>query len=290
MKVKKVQDHSRKKRFLFQLSFVFILMATFSLTAQKKEKLKLVWREEFNYKGLPDSTKWGYEVGHIRNQEQQYYTNARKENAFVNKGVLTITGRKENFPNEFYKKENNDWKFKDSKAQYTSASINTLGKAGWQYGRIEVKAKLPQGGGIWPAIWMMGVNRTKLGWPTCGEIDVMEFIGNHPEDIYGTIHFPDPVLNQHKSNGSKIIEKKLDKGFHVYAIEWNEQTIDIYFDKQKYHSFPIDVAGLGSENPFRKPFYILINLAMGANWPGPIDESVLPQQFIIDYVRVYQKI
>jgi beta-glucanase (GH16 family) len=289
MKLNNIFKNSEKKSFLFQLSFFLIVMITFSVTAQKKEKLKLVWSEEFNYKGLPDTTKWGYEVGHIRNNEQQYYTNARKENAWVNKGVLAITGRKESYPNEFYKKDSKDWNFKDSTAQYTSASINTLGKAGWQYGRIEVKAKLPQGGGIWPAIWMMGVNRTELGWPKCGEIDVMEFIGNHPEDIYGTIHYPDPVSKENKSKGNKTIEKKLDKGFHVYAIEWNEQTIDVYFDKKKYHSFPIDTAGLGSENPFRKPFYLLINLAMGANWPGPIDDRVLPQQFIIDYVRVYQK-
>jgi beta-glucanase (GH16 family) len=278
-----------KKALLIRLFFVLMLIGATSLNAQKKEKLKLVWQEEFNYNGLPDTTKWGYEVGHIRNNEQQYYTNARSENIWVNNGVLTITGKKENYPNEFYKKENEDWRVKDSTAQYTSASINTLGKVGWQYGRIEVRAKLPKGGGIWPAIWMMGTNRTELGWPKCGEIDIMEFIGNHPEDIYGTIHYPDPVSKENKSLGNMITEKKLDKGFHVYAIEWNEQTIDLYFDKKKYHSFPIDTAGLGSENPFRKPFYLLINLAMGANWPGPIDDKVLPQQFIIDYVRVYQK-
>jgi beta-glucanase (GH16 family) len=289
MKLNNICENNCKKSFLFQLSIVLIMMITFSLSAQKKEKLKLVWSEEFNYNGLPDTTKWGYEVGHIRNNEQQYYTNARKENIWVKKGVLTITGHKEIYPNENYKKENKDWKYKDSIAHYTSASINTLGKAGWQYGRIEVRAKLPKGGGIWPAIWMMGTNRTELGWPKCGEIDIMEFIGNHPEDIYGTIHFPDPISKQNKSIGNKIIEKKLDSGFHVYAIEWNEQTIDVYFDKKKYHSFPIDTAGLGPENPFRKPFYLLINLAMGANWPGPIDDSVLPQQFVVDYVRVYQK-
>jgi beta-glucanase (GH16 family) len=275
-------------KLIFLFLFFFVLVNSNSITGQKRTKLKLVWKEEFNYKGLPDTTKWGYEVGHIRNQEQQYYTHARKENAWVNKGVLTITGRKESYSNEFFKKDNKDWRFKDSTAQYTSASINTLGKAGWQYGRIEVRAKLPKGGGIWPAIWMMGTNRTELGWPKCGEIDIMEFIGNHPEDIYGTIHYPDPISKENKSKGNKIIEKKLDSGFHVYAIEWNEQTIDVYFDKKKYHSFPIDTAGLGSENPFRKPFYLLINLAMGANWPGPIDDSVLPQQFVVDYVRVYQ--
>lgn len=280
-------EKDSKSVFLFQLFFIFMLIVTHSVTAQKK--LKLVWREEFNYVGLPDSSKWSYEAGHIRNTEQQYYTVARKENMMVKGGVLTITGRKENYPNKFFEKGSNDWRYKDSIAKYTAASINTLDKIGWKYGRIEVRAKLPRGGGIWPAIWMMGTNRTAIGWPKCGEIDIMEFIGNHPEDIYGTIHYPDPVSKENKSNGNKTDRKPNDTDFHTYAIEWNEQTIDVYLDKKKYHSFAIDTAGSGPDNPFRKPFYLLINLAMGANWPGPIDDSVLPQQFIIDYVRVYQK-
>ena len=207
----------------------------------------------------------------------------------MSKGVLAITGRKESFPNESYSKENPTWKTKDSTTQYTSASINTLGKVGWKYGRIEVKAKLPHGGGIWPAIWMMGTNRTEVGWPKCGEIDIMEFIGNQPKDIYGTMHYPDPNSKANKSNGNKVVAENLEDDFHVYAIEWNEKTIDIYFDNNKYLSFPVDSAGLGDDNPFRKPFYLLLNLAMGANWPGPIDDSVLPQQFLVDYVRVYEK-
>ena len=281
--VKKVALTSSK------LLFVLLLLGTVSSNAQKKERWKLVWKEEFNYTGLPNPKKWNYEVGHIRNNEKQYYTNARKENAWVSNGVLAITGRKENFPNEFYSKENKTWKTKDSTAQYTSASINTLGKVGWKYGRIEVKAKLPHGGGIWPAIWMMGTNRSEVGWPKCGEIDIMEFVGNQPKEIYGTMHFPDPNANGNKSNGSKITSENLKNDFHLYAIEWNEKTIDLYFDDNKYHSFSIDSAGLGENNPFRKPFYLLLNLAMGANWPGPIDESVLPQQFLVDYVRVYEK-
>ncbi|UFH34308.1 glycoside hydrolase family 16 protein [Flavobacterium acetivorans] len=291
----KSNSGNNKGNFLISnLFFVLLLISVNSLNAQKKEKWKLVWKEEFNYTGLPNPKKWGYEVGHIRNNEQQYYTNARKENVWVSNGVLSITGRKEIYPNESFKKGSEDWKTKDSTAQYTSASINTLGKAvpiaiGRKYGRIEVKAKLPHGGGIWPAIWMMGTNRTEVGWPKCGEIDVMEFIGNQPKNIYGTIHYPDPIAKGNKSNGNKIIAENLDSDFHVYAIEWNEQTIDIYFNDNKYHSFSIDTAGEGVDNPFRKPFYLLLNLAMGANWPGPIDDTILPQQFLVDYVRVYQK-
>jgi beta-glucanase (GH16 family) len=276
------------------LKGVFCLLAISALSidtvaAQKKKDWKLVWSDEFNYTGLPDSTKWGYEVGHVRNNEQQYYTNARKENAWVNNGVLTITGRKEDYTNRFYKQGSANWKYKDSLVNYTSASINTLGKVAWKYGRIEVSAKMPHGGGMWPAIWMMGANIKEVSWPLCGEIDIMEFIGNHPEDIYGTIHYPDSVTAKHHSSGSKILSDKLANDFHVYAIEWDDQKIDIYFDDKKYHTFNINDAGSGDNNPFRKPFYILLNLAMGANWPGPIDDKVLPQQFVVDYVRVYNK-
>lgn len=183
-----------KRKFLSILSTIFFLIIfCFTANAQNKKGWKLIWQDEFNYTGLPDATKWGYEVGHIRNNEQQYYTRAKKENVWVSNGVLIITGRKENYKNENYKNESTDWRYKDSIAQYTSASINTLGKAAWKYGRIEVKAKLPTGGGIWPAIWMLGANRSIVGWPICGEIDIMEFIGNHPADIYSTIHFPDSI-------------------------------------------------------------------------------------------------
>ena len=289
MNLKNTYFKNKKTTLISRLFLLLILIAGTSSNAQKREKWKLVWKEEFNYSGLPNAKKWSYEVGHIRNNEKQYYTNARKENAWVSNGVLAITGKKESFPNEFFKKGSGDWKTQDSTAQYTSASINTLGKVGWKYGRIEIKAKLPHGRGIWPAIWMMGTNRLEVGWPKCGEIDIMEFVGNQPKDIYGTMHFPDPNAEGNKSNGNKITSENLKNDFHLYAIEWNEKTIDVYFDNNKYHSFSIDSAGVGEDIPFRKPFYLLLNLAMGANWPGPIDDSILPQQFLVDYVRVYEK-
>jgi beta-glucanase (GH16 family) len=271
------------------LLFISCIVVT-DAQAQKKGSWKLVWREEFNYKGLPDPNKWNYENGHVRNQEQQYYTNARSENARVQNGVLTITGKKESYPNSDYIKGSTGWQHKDSLAQYTSASINTNQKAEWQYGRIEVKAKLPHGGGIWPAIWMMGIDRERIGWPGCGEIDIMEFIGNHPQDIYGTIHFADTsAAGGHRSSGSKTTATTLQNDFHIYALEWNKDAMDIYFDDQLFHHFVIDSAGTGNNNPFRKPFYLLLNLAIGAQWPGPIDDAVLPQQYVVDYVRVYKK-
>jgi beta-glucanase (GH16 family) len=262
--------------------------STFIAGAQKLKGWSLAWQDEFNYKGLPDAKKWGYEKGHVRNNEQQYYTDARKENVWVENGFLTITGRKEDYANKAYKNGSAEWQQKDSLAQYTSASINTAGMAGWLYGRVEVKAKLPHGKGIWPAIWMMGIDRKKIGWPGSGEIDIMEFIGNHPTDIYGTIHYAD-AHQQHRSSGNKTTDSTLKNDFHVYAIEWDKDAMDLYFDNRKFHHFVIDSAGTGNNNPFRKPFYLLLNLAMGADWPGPIDDAVLPQQFVIDYVRVYTK-
>lgn len=274
---------------MFRTILVFCCLFTLqTASAQKKRGWKLVWQEEFNYTGLPDSTKWEYEEGHIRNHEQQYYTKARKENSWVADGVLTITGRKEPYPNAAYTKGANAWQKKDSLAQYTSASINTLGKAGFTYGRVEMKAKLPKGGGIWPAFWMMGISRSEVGWPRCGEIDIMEFIGKTPNDVYGTMHYPDPATKQKASMGKHTSDSTLTD-FHIYAVEWSAQKIDVYFDNTMYFSFPVDAAGTGADNPFRKEFYILLNLALGGDWPGPADPAVMPQAYVIDYVRVYRK-
>lgn len=268
-------------------TIITALIIISGINSMAQSTRKLVWQDEFNYTGLPDPSKWDYEVGHIRNSEKQYYTRERKENVWVENGILTITGRKEDYVNERYKPGADSWQQKDSLARYTSASINTLGKAGWKYGRIEISAKLPKGAGMWPALWMMGVNRTEVGWPVCGEIDIMEFIGNHPENIHGTIHYKDTAQDKHASSGSKTVRVP-DEKFHLYAIEWNEKQIDIYYDGTKYHTFLNGLAGSSEANAFRKPFYLLINLAMGAQWPGPIDDAVLPQRFEVDYVRIYE--
>jgi beta-glucanase (GH16 family) len=275
------------KRILVLAVLGLILCST--LSAQKKKGWKLIWQEEFNYTGLPDKSKWSYEVGHIRNNESQYYTDARIENVEVGNGVLTIRGIKEDYPNAAYQPGAKEWNRKDSLAHYTSGSINTDTKFDFTYGRIEVKAKLPAGGGIWPAIWMMGSDRTLGGWPFIGEIDIMEFIGNEPNNIYGTIHYAKPGDKKHTSSGKKISVPDLHNGFHVYAMEWDDKKIDLYFEDSLYHRFDIAPAGEGNSNPFRKPFYLLLNLAVGGAWPGPIDDKILPQAYVIDYVRVYQR-
>ena len=242
---------------------------------------KLVWSDEFSVDGLPDSTKWDYEEGFIRNNELQYYTRARKENARVENGVLVIEGRKESFPNA-RKRAGSD---QPDIASFTAASLITRDKTSWTYGRIEVRAKLPKGQGVWPAIWMLGTNIGEVGWPVCGEIDIMEYIGREPNTIHGTLHFA--IDGEHKSNGKAIDIPEPYADYHIYAAEWYPDRIDIFVDDNAYQSFPIDSAG--ADEAFRKPHYLLINLALGGSWAGELDDSILPQRYLIDYVRVYQQ-
>ena len=249
---------------------------------------KLVWNDEFNYTGLPDSTKWTYEEGFIRNHETQYYTYARPQNAWVHDGYLEIKAIKEDYPNKFYKRGSTNWTTRDSLVHYTSACLITLGKESWKYGKIEVRAKIPHGQGVWPAIWMMGADRPGVGWPACGETDIMEFIGKDSTHIYGTMHYPS--ANGPASNGSKVETMQPYNGFHVYGLEWDSTEMKISFDSTVYQTFPVNDATLNGDNPFRKPFYLLINLALGGAWGGPVADSVLPQSYLIDYVRVYQQV
>ena len=247
---------------------------------------KLVWSDEFDNEGMPDPAKWDYEVGFVRNRESQYYTRARKENARVENGMLVIEGRKERFKNPGYQPGSKNWKGQREFAEYTSASLTTRHKASWKYGRIEVRAKLPHGKGMWPAIWTLGTNISKIGWPRCGEIDIMEFVGKDPNRVHANAHFA--VDGKHRSNGAKLKTEKPYADFHVYAIEWNEERIDFFFDKTKYHTFSLKKADQGKFNPFRLPQYLIINLAIEGSWGGPVDDEVLPQKYLIDYVRIYQ--
>jgi beta-glucanase (GH16 family) len=242
--------------------------------ATAKKGWELVWADEFNKEGLPDESKWDYEVGFIRNREKQYYTKARLENARAENGTLIIESRKEKY----------------EKGDYTSASLHTRYKANWLYGRIEVRAKLPTGRGMWPAIWMLGINRGEVGWPTCGEIDIMENVGFDPDTIHANAHTKACNHVKRTNKGSKIkTEKPYDK-FHVYAIEWTEDRIDFFLDDQKYFTFENERTG-NDVWPFDKPHYLILNAAIGGSWGGQkgIDDTIFPQKYTIDYVRVYKK-
>ncbi|MBN1901561.1 glycoside hydrolase family 16 protein, partial [Candidatus Sumerlaeota bacterium] len=188
--------------------------------------------------------------------------------------------------NPAYKSGSKNWKEEREYTTYTAASLITFNKESWKYGRIEVRARLPRGKGVWPAIWTLGVNRPEVSWPRCGEIDIMEFVGKIPDKVHGTAHYAED--GKHRSDGGKLQTEEPWNDFHVYAIEWREVRIDFFFDEIKYHTFVIDKAGKGEDNPFRKPHYLLINLALGGSWGGPIDDSILPQKYLIDYVRVFE--
>ena len=235
---------------------------------------KMVWNDEFNYNGSPDSAKWSNEVGFVRGKEAQFYTKNRLENVRIVGGNLVIEARKESYKS----------------AKYTSGSLHTRFKGDWLYGKFEVRAKLPRGRGIWPAIWMMASNNDYGGWPNCGEIDIMEHVGFDPSMIYMTIH----TVMFNGSKGTQIGSKtRIDNPynrFHIYKLEWFPIRLNFYIDDIKYMTYP-----KGSEDktiwPYDKAHYLIMNVAVGGNLGGlkGIDDSIFPQKMYIDYVRVYQK-
>ncbi|MDB5191611.1 MAG: glycoside hydrolase [Segetibacter sp.] len=240
-----------------------------------QEFKKLVWSDEFNYKGLPEEKNWGYDTGSHGwgNNELQYYTYKRAENARVKKGKLVIKAIKENYKN----------------AKYTSARLVTKNKGDWKFGRIDVKAKLPAGKGMWPAIWMLPTKWEYGGWPKSGEIDIMENVGYLPDSVYGSIHTGkyNHAIGTQKTGG--LLIKDLATNFHVYSVEWRENRIDFFIDNKKYYGFANDKTG-SEAWPFDKDFHLLLNIAVGGNWGGKfgVDDSIFPQKMEIDYVRVYQ--
>lgn len=262
-----------------RLSMVLIAVAGMA-GAQERAGWTLVWSDEFDKPGLPDAAKWTYEKGFVRNKEAQYYTEARKENARVEEGKLIIEGRKEAYAGPDGKE-----------ARYTAASITTEGTYELTYGRVEVRAKLPGGRGMWPAIWMLGTNIRTVGWPKCGEIDIMEFVGHEPETVFANVHWFGVEKGKHASLGGQLKNQKPTDDFHVYAVEWSAERMDFYYDENKYFSYPVGKAGKDDQNPFHKPHYLLINLAIGGSWGGKkgIDDALFPQRYVIDHVRMYKK-
>jgi beta-glucanase (GH16 family)/glycerophosphoryl diester phosphodiesterase len=237
---------------------------------------KLSWSEEFNYTGLPDENKWSYETGGHGwgNNELQFYTAKDSTNAWVQNGVLRITAANK----------------KVDKNDYTSARLVTKGKAEFSYGRIEVSAKLPAGRGLWPAIWMLPGDIKTSGWPAGGEIDIMEHVGYERDTVLGTVHTEAYNHVKNTQRGKKIfIESPYDK-FHLFAIEWTKDYIDFFVDDKQYLRFNNENK-TNAEWPFNKPFYLVLNIAVGGNLGGQkgVDRDAFPAAMEVDYVRVYQK-
>ncbi|MES2657291.1 MAG: glycoside hydrolase family 16 protein [Verrucomicrobiota bacterium] len=265
----------------FPLTGLLILMAAFVpgvvVRAQGLPGWTLVWADEFSQSdgAKPDPAKWGHDIGGSGwgNNELQYYTD-RTENARIEGGNLVIEARAENY----------------SGKNHTSARLLTKGKWSWTYGRIEARIRIPRGQGIWSAFWMLGANVDVVNWPACGEIDIMENIGSLPSTLYGTAHGPGYSGAGGVSGNTVLSGSELADDFHVYAIEWEENRIQWFLDGQPYFTVTPGSLPNGGSWAFNQPQFLLLNLAVGGNWPGPPNGStVFPQRMTVDYVRVYSQ-
>ena len=244
--------------------------------AQTRPGWTLVWSDEFTQADgtSPDPTKWAYDIGggSWGNNELEYYT-PRTNNVRVEKGLLVIEARQEDFRG----------------SKYTSARLKTLGKWSCTYGRIEARIKVPRGQGIWPAFWMLGTNISTVSWPACGEIDIMENIGAEPGTVHGTVHGPGYSGGARGIGGPFALpEGSFSDDFHVYAVEWTTNQIKWFVDDRQYFSVTPARLPPGASWVFTQPQFIVLNVAVGGTWPGNPDRTtVFPQRMLVDYVRVY---
>ncbi|GAB6090237.1 glycoside hydrolase family 16 protein [Spirochaeta dissipatitropha] len=269
------------KRILVLIIALLILSVSCTTSDDPMGNLELVWADEFEGTSL-DTSKWSYMHGTGEqfgltgwgNNELQYYTD-RAENIFVQDGKLHIRAVEEEYEG----------------MQYTSARIRTLGKGDWRYGRFEIRAKLPEGQGLWPAIWMLPSDDVYGGWAASGEIDIMELVGHEPGTVHGTLHFGGEWPHNTYSGGSYRLDSgKFSDDFNVFTLEWEEEEFrwyvngELFRTQKRWHTLRHDFPA-----PFDQPFHLLMNVAVGGDWPGDPDSStVFPQEMVIDYVRVYQ--
>ena len=257
------------------LIFLFVLFG-FNVKVIFPQDYQLIWSDEFNGTKL-DSTKWSYQIGNRHgwgNHEKEYYTS---ENAIVKDGYLTIIAKKEN---------------RDG-FDYTSSRIRTINKGDWKYGKFEMRAKLPIGKGMWPAFWMMPTKSVYGGWPVSGEMDIMEYLGNDSTTVYGTLHYGGrPPDNKHTGKSFKLVEGDFHNQFHTFTLIWERGKVQWLVDDSLYQTQTEWYTTEGEfPAPFDQEFHIILNLAVGGDWPGYPDEFTrFPQKFIVDYVRVYQEI
>lgn len=254
--------------FVSMKKFLLLLFAVQIVHGQSR---KLVWEESFTGTALNEKV-WNFEMGNgcpnlcgWGNNERQVYT---RENHIVKDSKLVITARRE------------------PDGQYTSTRITTAAKKEFQYGRIECRAKLPIGTGIWPAFWMLGQNITEVGWPKCGEIDILEYVGKELHQVYTTLHTPDGYGDHAHSKKTEVFG--IEEGFHVFAVDWDKDKMDFFVDDRLVFTYNPPVKTPESW-PFNQPHFIILNMAVGGNFGGPaVDDAIFPQQFVVDYIRVYQ--
>lgn len=232
---------------------------------------KILFYDDFDEGILPNEKYWNIDVGGsgFGNNEDQFYTN-RTDNIYIKNSILHIVARKEDFEHR----------------KYTSAKLTTKDKVSLKYGTIEVRMKLPKGQGTWPAFWLLGDNIHEVGWPTCGEIDLMEYVGKEPDTLHFSLHSKN--FNHMKSNNLHLKHevKNLSEDFHVYKLEWSKHGFNYYLDEKLLFKAPKEQKTGLNNWPFDESFFMIINLAIGGNWGGKIDDSIFPVEFLIDYVKV----
>lgn len=271
------------------IAFLFLLLV--SLAFIKKDtttaEWKLIWQDDFAVDGPPDSLKWRFETGFVRNEEAQWY---QKENAVCKNGFLIITGKKEQKPNPSYVAGSTNWKTKRELIEYTSASVVMKKEHAFQYRKLEVRAKIDAQTGLWPAIWTVGVSGQ---WPSNGEVDIMEY---YDDKILANYAFAGKERYKAIWDGASVKVdslggKKWASQFHVWTLEWSETEMNIFVDGQLLNTIDLKTTINKSDgrNPFHQPHYLLLNLAMGGNRGGSLANTALPSQYIVDYVKVYQK-
>ena len=245
----------------------------------EREGWVLVWRDEFSGNEI-DTAKWGFEINGQGggNNELQYYTD-RSDNARIEDGSLVIEARSETYTGS------------DGTRYYTSARLRTANKGDWTYGRIEARIQLPFGQGIWPAFWMLPTDWVYGGWAASGEIDIMELVGHEPNVVHGTLHYGGPWPENTYSGDGYTINEPFANDFHTFAVEWEEGEIRWYVDDIHVQTQTNWFSTAGAyPAPFNQRFHILLNVAVGGNWPGaPDSTTVFPQKMVVDYVRVYER-
>ncbi len=276
----RVQAHATPDAFVTQEERITITLAgddssSFNegfVSPESYPGYRLVWRDEFEGNAL--SADWEHQIGTgcpdlcgWGNNELQFY---RRENTSVQNGFLTIEARQESFGGR----------------SYTSSRIKTEGLQSFKFGRIDIRARMPFGKGIWPALWMLGDNISEIGWPFCGEIDIMEMIGGEENTVHGTVHWQSDQGYANFGHSRRLSSGTLADKFFVYSVIWDERKITWLLDNQPYGSIDLTPSHL---DEFREPFFFLFNVAVGGNWPGnPDATSTYPQRMVVDYVRVFQ--
>jgi beta-glucanase (GH16 family) len=247
---------------------------------------KLVWSDEFNTDGTPDPKNWNYEKGFVRNNELQWY---QPNNAVAKDGLLVIEGRKEQVANPNYQAGSSDWKTSRQYASYTSTSMTTSGLQTWQYGRFEMRAKIPTSAGMWPAWWTLGVSGE---WPSNGEIDIMEFYkGNVLANVACGTSTRWTAKWDSSSKAISSLGANWSSSFHVWRMDWDDQKIDLYLDDTLMNSATLaSMLNADGTSPFKQKVYMILNLAIGGDNGGDPSNTPFPQQYLVDYVRVFQKL